>query len=176
MLLIVEIAEAFVAISVSLDVMLLALVAISESFELIFDALVVILEALDAISVSLELIWVSCSFIAATKLVAEVFKSPIVPILVELELMLVALVAMSESFELMLVELVLMLDSTSVKSPNAKVPSISASLSIVTVPEVWPKDKSPVEKSPVIRSYVSPIPVHVPFSSNVEVEVEIYNL
>ena len=44
-----------------------------------------------------------------------------------------------------------MLDSTSESEPKVKVPSISASLRMVTVPEVCPNDKSPVEKSPVIR-------------------------
>jgi hypothetical protein len=50
--------------------------------------------------------------------------------------MVVLIVDISESFEEMLVVLVLMLDSTSEMLPNVKVPSISASLSIVTVPEV----------------------------------------
>ena len=85
------------------------------------------LEAFDAISVSLELM------------------------LEALVVMLEALVAISVSFEVMLDELVSMLDSTSVRSPNAKAPSISASLRMVTVPEVWPSDKSPVEKSPYRR-------------------------
>ena len=44
--------------------------------------------------------------------------------------------AISESFEEMLVVLVLMLNSTSDMLPNVRVPSISASLRIVTVPEV----------------------------------------
>jgi hypothetical protein len=57
----------------------------------------------------------------------------------------------------MLVVLLLIEDSTSVISPRVKVPSISASLRIVTVPEVWPRDKSPVEKSPVIRSLSAPL-------------------
>ena len=61
---------------------------------------------------------------------------------------LVALVAMSVSLEAMLVELVLILDSTFEILPNVRVPSMSASLRMVTVPEVWPKDRSPVEKSP----------------------------
>ena len=67
---------------------------------------------------------------------------------VSLDVMAAALVAISVSLEVMLVLLVLILDSTSDKLPKVKVPSISASLSIVTVPEVWPKDRSPVEKSP----------------------------
>ena len=50
--------------------------------------------------------------------------------------MLVALVAMSLSFELILVLLVLILDSTLDREPSVKVPSISASFKIVTVPEV----------------------------------------
>ena len=95
----------------------------------IAELFVVILVALVAMSVSLELM-------------LDAFV-----------VMLAALVAMSVTLELMLVELVLMLDSTSVKSPNAKVPSISASLRMVTVPEVWPNDKSPVEKSPKIRLF-----------------------
>ena len=74
----------------------------------------------------------------------EVFDA----ISVSFDVIAARLVAMSVSLELMLDALVLMLDSTSVKAPNAKVPSMSASLRIVTVPEVWPKDKSPVEKSP----------------------------
>ena len=61
------------------------------------------------------------------------------------------IVEIAELLVLMFVELVLILDSTSDKLPSAKVPSISASLRIVTVPEVWPSDKSPVEKSPVIK-------------------------
>ena len=79
-----------------------------------------------------------------------------------LVLMLEVFVAMSLSFEviadelvlmfdalvLMLVVLVLILDSTSDMLPSVKVPSISASLRTVTVPEVWPRDRSPVEKSP----------------------------
>ena len=51
---------------------------------------------------------------------------------------LVALVEMSVSLDEILVELVFMLDSTSDISPRVSVPSISASLRIVTVPEVWP--------------------------------------
>ena len=55
---------------------------------------------------------------------------------VSLEVIAVALVAMSVSFELMLVVLLLMLDSTSDILPSVNVPSISASLRMVTVPEV----------------------------------------
>ena len=62
-----------------------------------------------------------------------------------------ALVAISESLELMFVVFELILASTSDILPNVRVPSMSASLRTVTVPEVWPKDKSPVEKSPVTR-------------------------
>ena len=47
-----------------------------------------------------------------------------------------ALVEMLEVLDAMLVELVLILDSTSEILPNVRVPSISASLRIVTVPEV----------------------------------------
>ena len=46
---------------------------------------------------------------------------------------------------------VLIADSTLDIFPRVRVPSISALLRIVTVPEVWPKNKLPVEKSPVIR-------------------------
>ena len=49
---------------------------------------------------------------------------------------LVALVEISASLDEILVELVFMLDSTSDISPRVSVPSISASLRIVTVPEV----------------------------------------
>ena len=86
---IVEMLEAFDAISVSLELML--------------EALVEMLEVLDAMSVSFDAI-------AA------------------------AFVAISVSLDVMFAALVLILDSTSVKSPKANVPSISASLSIVTVP------------------------------------------
>ena len=50
--------------------------------------------------------------------------------------MLVALVAMSVSLEVIFVVLLLMLDSTSDMLPSVKVPSISASLRTVTVPDV----------------------------------------
>ena len=60
----------------------------------------------------------------------------------------VTLVAMSVSFELIFEVLVLMLDSTSDKLPKVKVPSMSASFRMVTVPEVLPSERSPVEKSP----------------------------
>ena len=49
---------------------------------------------------------------------------------------LVELLAISVSFELMLVVLELISDSTSEIDPKVKVPSISASFKIVTVPEV----------------------------------------
>ena len=62
-------------------------------------------------------------------MVADVVRSPTVP-------MLVALVAMSISLEVILVVLVLILDSTLDMLPSVKVPSISASLRTVTVPEV----------------------------------------
>ena len=111
--------------------MLVALVAMSLSFEVIadelvlmFDALVLMLEVFVAMSLSFEVI-------------AD-----------ELVLMFDALVLMLEVFVAMLVVLVLILDSTSDMLPSVKVPSISASLRTVTVPEVWPRDRSPVEKSP----------------------------
>ena len=47
-----------------------------------------------------------------------------------------ALVAISVSLEVMLVVLLLILDSTLDILPSERVPSISASLRIVTVPEV----------------------------------------
>ena len=95
--------------------------------------------------------------IAATRLVADVVRSPTVPMFAALVAMLVALVAMSVSFddmfeafvemlealdaislsfELILVVFELILDSTSDMLPSVRVPSISASLSTVTVPEV----------------------------------------
>ena len=46
------------------------------------------------------------------------------------------LVLILDAFVAILAALVLMLDSTSDMFPNVKVPSISASLRIVTVPEV----------------------------------------
>ena len=80
---------------------------------------------------------------APTKLVADVVRLLTVPIFVALVAIFVtfveipdALVEISTSFELILVELVLILDSTSDIFPSVKVPSISASFSIVTVPEV----------------------------------------
>ena len=99
---------------------------------------------------------------AATKLVAEVVKLPIVPIFVFAVAILDALVAMSVSLDVIaavfvemldaLVEILdvfeLILDSTLEMLPSVRVPSISASLRMVTVPEVWPKDRSPEEKSP----------------------------
>ena len=77
-------------------------------------------------SVSLELI--------ADALVA-IFVT-LVAIPVALVAMSVTLVAMSVSLEVMLDVFVLILDSTSESEPRVKVPSISASLRIVTVPEV----------------------------------------
>ena len=74
--------------------------------------IVEILEVLDAISVSLDAM-------------LEAFV-----------VMLEVLDAISVSLELIFVELVLILDSTSDKLPKVKVPSISASFRIVTVPEV----------------------------------------
>ena len=62
--------------------------------------------------------------------------------------MSVTLVAMSVTLVVMLVALELISDSTSEIEPSVRVPSISASLRTVTVPEVWPRSKSPVEKSP----------------------------
>ena len=56
-------------------------------------------------------------------------RSPTVP-------MLVTFVAMSVSLEVMLAELALILDSTSDMLPSVRVPSISASLRTVTVPDV----------------------------------------
>ena len=50
--------------------------------------------------------------------------------------MLEALVEMLEVLDAIFVELVLILDSTSEIFPSVRVPSISASLRIVTVPEV----------------------------------------
>ena len=61
------------------------------------------------------------------------------------------IVEIAELLVLMLVVFVLISDSTSVMFPIAKVPSISASLRTVTVPVVWPRDRSPVEKSPEIK-------------------------
>ena len=49
--------------------------------------------------------------------------------------MLVAFVAISVSFELIFVLLLLMLDSTSVKSPSARVPEMVASSLKVAAPE-----------------------------------------
>ena len=98
--------------------------------------------ALVAMSVSLELMLDAL----------VVMLEALVAISVSLELMLLALVAISESLELIFVLLVLMLDSTSDTEPSVSVPSISASFKIVTVPEVWPNERSPVEKSPVMRS------------------------
>ena len=49
---------------------------------------------------------------------------------------LVALVEISVSLDEILVEFVFILDSTSEMLPNVRVPSISASFKIVTVPEV----------------------------------------
>ena len=49
---------------------------------------------------------------------------------------LVVLVEMSVSLDEILVEFVFILDSTSDISPRVSVPSISASLRMVTVPEV----------------------------------------
>ena len=81
------------------------------------------------------------------ELIVEMLDA-LVAISVSLDDMLVALVAISVSFELMFVLLVLILDSTSERLPSVKVPSMSASFKIVTVPEVWPNSRSPVEKSP----------------------------
>ena len=86
-----------------------------------------------------------------------------VAISVSLELIADALVAMSVSVELIFEVLVLILDSTSDKLPKVKVPSMSASLSIVTVPEVCPRDRSPVEKSPYKR--FRSVNTNLPFSS-----------
>ena len=83
-------------------------------------------------------------------MVADVVRSPTVPMLVALVAMSVslevmfeafvemleALDAMSLSLELMLVLLVLILDSTLDREPSVKVPSMSASFKIVTVPDV----------------------------------------
>ena len=85
---------------------------------------------------------------------------------------LVALVEISASLDEILVEFVFILDSTSEIFPNVKVPSISASLRIVTVPEVCPKDKSPVTKSPYTRVKVSPSEA-LPSSSNENSELPI---
>ena len=54
----------------------------------------------------------------------------------------------------MLVVLVVMLVSTSDRAPTVRVPSISASFRTVTVPEVCPSERSPDEKSPVIKLVV----------------------
>ena len=62
--------------------------------------------------------------------------------------------------------------STSDISPRVSVPSISALLSIVTVPEVCPRDKSPVTKSPYTRVKVSPSEA-LPSSSNENSELPI---
>ena len=62
--------------------------------------------------------------------------------------MFVEFVEISDVLVAMLLMLALRLDSTSVKLPKANTPSISASFKILTVPEVWPRDRSPVEKSP----------------------------
>ena len=85
---------------------------------------------------------------------------------------LVALVEMSVSLDEILVELVFILDSTLDISPRVRLPSISASLRIVTVPEVCPKDKSPVTKSPYISVKTSPS-VALPSASNENSELPI---
>ena len=89
-----------------------------------------------------------------------------VAISLSLELMFEAFVeilevfdAISVTLDAMLVLLVLILDSTSESEPRVKVPSISASFKIVTVPEPIPKERSPVEKSPVIRLAVLLLPM-----------------
>ena len=101
----------------------------------------------------------------------EVIFEVLVAIFVTLVAMPVALVAISATFvamsvslELMLDVFVLMLVSTSESEPRVKVPSISASFRMVTVPEVWPSDRSPVEKSPYKR-FLSLVSIQLPSSS-----------
>ena len=92
-------------------------------FELLVEMLEVLLEILDALDA-----------------ISESF-----------EVMAVVLAAISLSFDEIFDVFVLIApssDSTSDIDPRVKVPSISASLSIVTVPEVLPRDRSPDEKSP----------------------------
>ena len=80
------------------------------------------------VDIAVVLVAISVTFVAISVALVAIFVTFVaIP---------VALVAMSVSLELILVLLVLMLDSTSDKLPSVKVPSISASFKIVTVPEV----------------------------------------
>ena len=142
----------------ALVAMFVTLVAMSVSLEVIFEALAAIFVTLVAMSVTFVAISVSLELIADA-LVA----------------MFVTLVAMSVSLELILDVFVLMLDSTSESEPRVKVPSISASLRIVTVPEVWPSDRSPVEKSPY-RRFLSSVSTQLPSPSRTGKPVEMYSL
>jgi hypothetical protein len=95
----------------------------AELLPLIFVALVEILDVFDAISESFEVIAFVLAAISLS--LDEIF----------------------DVFELICPSS----DSTSDIDPRVKVPSISASLSIVTVPLVFHSDKSPDEKFPYKR-------------------------